>query len=314
MTVNKGGEQVQEWLDVGNGCICCSVKDSGVNAIESLMDKRGAFDYILLETTGLADPGNIAPLFWVDEGLGSTIYLDGIITLIDAKNILKCLDEPVEETVHHDEDHVHTGPLLTTAHLQISHADVIVINKSDLVSELELAAVRNRIEAINGLAKIHVTQQGQVPNLEGFILDLHAYDDVGALDLPDKGHSHLDPTISTITMTVPVLDVGQITSLDAWLRSILWDSTLPNAHSGGIGEEAKSNFEIHRLKARIPLSNGDVKIIQGVREVFEILDAPKPNNDSLAESEPLTPGKIVLIGKNLAGLPFDSSYRSLVKP
>lgn len=168
-------------------------RDSGVSAIESLMEKQGAFDYILLETTGLADPGNLAPLFWVDEGLGSTIYLDGIVTLIDAKNILRSLDDPVKETVHHDEDHEHKGPLLTTAHLQISHADVIVINKSDLVSEAELLAVRDRVEAINGLAKIHVTQQGKVPELEGFLLDLHAYDDVGALEVSAKGHSHLDP-------------------------------------------------------------------------------------------------------------------------
>ena len=88
------------------------------------MEKKGAFDYILLETTGLADPGNLAPLFWVDDGLGSSIYLDGIVTLIDARNILKSLDEPVQETVHHDDDEQsnHQGPELTTAHLQISHA------------------------------------------------------------------------------------------------------------------------------------------------------------------------------------------------
>ena len=60
-------------------------RDTGVNAIETLMQKKGAFDYILLETTGLADPGNLAPLFWVDKGLASTIYLDGIVTLVDAK-------------------------------------------------------------------------------------------------------------------------------------------------------------------------------------------------------------------------------------
>ena len=169
------------------------IRDSGVNAIESLMEKQGTFDYILLETTGLADPGNIAPLFWVDEGLGSTIYLDGIVTLIDAKYILKSLDDPAKETVQNDEHDGHGGPLLTTAHLQISHADVIVINKSDLVSDAELRAVRERVEAINGLANIHVTQQGQVPQLEGFLLDLHAYDDVGTLDISEKGHSHLDP-------------------------------------------------------------------------------------------------------------------------
>jgi len=157
------------------------------------MEKKGAFDYILLETTGLADPGNIAPLFWVDEGLGSTIYLDGIVTLVDAKNILTCLDEPVKETVQDDERHSHEGPLMTTAHLQISHADVVVINKSDLVDDADLLAVRERIAAINGLAKIHVTQRGQVPHLEGFLLDIHAYNDVGALDVKGKGHSHLDP-------------------------------------------------------------------------------------------------------------------------
>lgn len=168
-------------------------RDSGVNAIESLMERRGAFDYILLETTGLADPGNIAPLFWVDEGLGSTIYLDGIVTLVDAKNILKSLDEPpVNSSASHEAGH--HGPELTTAHLQISHADVIVINKGDLVDSTELDAVRRRIESINALAKIHITSHSQVPQLEGVLLDLHAYDTVQAdeLDFTAKGHSHLD--------------------------------------------------------------------------------------------------------------------------
>lgn len=154
------------------------------------MEKRGAFDYILLETTGLADPGNIAPLFWVDDGLGSTIYLDGIVTLVDAKNILKSLDEPQMEAVQHKD---HEGPVLTTAHLQISHADVIVINKSDLVGASEMEQVQGRVQAINGLAKIHITQQGQVPQLEGFLLDLHAYDSVGELNIAAKGHGHIDP-------------------------------------------------------------------------------------------------------------------------
>lgn len=226
LTVNQDGQQAEEWLDLQNGCICCSVKDQGVNAIESLMEKQGAFDYILLETTGLADPGNIAPLFWVDDGLGSTIYLDGIVTLVDAKNILKSLDEDPPPTEHlasgmdkiHEsqlppeqfpeayrksegESHEHNSPHLTTAHLQISHADVIVVNKSDLVTPDQLGEIERRVRSINGLAKIHITSHSRIPQLEGVLLDLHAYDDVGVeqLDFAAKGHSHLDP-VSTHTI------------------------------------------------------------------------------------------------------------------
>lgn len=156
------------------------------------MEKKGAFDYILLETTGLADPGNLAPLFWVDDGLGSTIYLDGIVTLVDAKNILRSLDDPSGKVEGH-EDHDGHGPVMTTAHVQISHADVIVINKSDMVTQEELSQVRARIESINGLAKIHVTERSAVPQLEGFLLDLHAYDQFNESEAANKGHSHLDP-------------------------------------------------------------------------------------------------------------------------
>lgn len=166
------------------------------------MEKKGAFDYILLETTGLADPGNLAPLFWVDEGLGSTIYLDGIVTLVDAKNILRSLDDPAGKVEGHEDHESHDahGPLMTTAHVQISHADVVVINKADLVTAEELDNVKARIHAINGLAKIHVTEQSQVPQLEGVLLDLHAYDQVETLDITDKGHSHLDPVRPALSL------------------------------------------------------------------------------------------------------------------
>lgn len=153
------------------------------------MARRGTFDYIMLETSGLADPGNLAPLFWVDDGLGSSIYLDGIVTLVDAKNILLSLDEKPVEVGKEG----HAGTHMTTAHLQISHADVIVINKCDSVTPEQLAAVEARIRAINGLAKVHRTQYSQVPQLESFLLDLHAYDGVDSLDTVNQTHSHLDP-------------------------------------------------------------------------------------------------------------------------
>ncbi|KAF2091791.1 vitamin b12 biosynthesis, cobw-like protein [Saccharata proteae CBS 121410] len=323
LTVNQDGQQAEEWLDLANGCICCSVKDSGVNAIESLMERRGAFDYILLETTGLADPGNIAPLFWVDDGLGSTIYLDGIVTLVDAKNILKSLDEtPAPTSTSHEGHEGHTGPELTTAHLQISHADVVVVNKSDLVDEGELEAVKGRIKAINALARVHVTSHSEVPQLEGVLLDLHAYDSVGAeeLEFAAKGHSHLDPTISTITISLPPLSLDKLDLLDAWLRSVLWESVLPspqpssNTASTLAPTPSHPSFEIHRTKGRIPLTGnpgGSLKLIQGVREVFEILDAPLGTDGGEGEGKAEV-GKVVLIGRGGDAGRFEESLRGLL--
>lgn len=277
------------------------------------MERQGNFDYILLETTGLADPGKIAPLFWLDDGLGSSIYLDGVVTLVDAKNILRSLDDPThrpgepeseagsgadsfsklrqQESQEGASTQVtdHDGLHLTTAHLQISHADIIVINKSDLVTPAELENVKERIRAINGLAKFHVTTRSQVPTLEGTLLDLHAYDDVEGIDtFTDKGHSHLDPSISTITLTLPTLKPDMLERLDAWLRSICWESSLPRD-----GGEPTMGFEIHRLKGRIPIDDGRLMVIQGVREIFELTEVETKS------AEPVTSSKIVVIGRGL---------------
>ncbi|XP_050768642.1 COBW domain-containing protein 1-like isoform X11 [Gymnogyps californianus] len=97
LAISQGGELYEEWLELRNGCLCCSVKDNGVKAIENLMQRRGKFDYILLETTGLADPGAVASMFWVDSELGSDIYLDGIVSVVDAKHGLQHLTEEKPE-------------------------------------------------------------------------------------------------------------------------------------------------------------------------------------------------------------------------
>ncbi|KAL8869428.1 MAG: hypothetical protein Q9198_007888 [Flavoplaca austrocitrina] len=281
------------------------VRDTGVAAIESLITRRGAFDYIMLETSGLADPGNLAPLFWVDDGLGSSIYLDGIVTLVDAKNILLSLDEPATpETV--ENEHEHEGPHLTTAHLQISHADVVIINKCDVVSHEQLERVRKRVKAINGLAKMHETRFGQIPQLEGVLLDLHSYDRVDAMpDMEAKRHSHLDPNISTLTLQVPLLQPHRREKLESWLRSLLWESVLPPPSISSIENTYPNEqaFEIHRVKGQIPMSDGTNIMIQGVRDVFEMIDQGGDGSTEKGERK----GKIVLIGKGLVGLPFHES-------
>ncbi|QVM09783.1 hypothetical protein D8B26_004443 [Coccidioides posadasii str. Silveira] len=294
LTVNQEGQQVEEWLELPNGCLCCSVRDTGVIAIESLMSRRGSFDYILLETTGLADPGNIAPLFWVDDGLGSSIYLDGIVTLVDAKNICHLLDQPAPQEVQENRG----GAVLTTAHLQISHADVVILNKSDLVTAEELEHVKRRIRGINGLATIHVTDHSKVPQIEGALLELHAYDKLANFDFSEKGQSQLDPTISTISFAVPDLPESKLPLVDEWLRSVLWERQLPLSSSHMPQEDGSLDFDPHRLKAIIRLTNGNIKIVQGVRDIFEITESEKQDPSCVVAS------KFVLIGR---GLGKDSS-------
>jgi len=137
----------------------------GIIAIENLMQKKGKFDYILLETTGLADPGPIASMFWLDDSLGSSIYLDGIITVVDSVNIEKSLNT-----------HDNTEYNLSTAHLQVSHADVLLVNKVDLVAPQTRKEVLGRVRSINSLAKVYETSYARINGLDT-ILDLHAYDE-----------------------------------------------------------------------------------------------------------------------------------------
>ncbi|KAM0718698.1 hypothetical protein Q7P37_005769 [Cladosporium fusiforme] len=319
LTVSSGESTATEWLNLANGCICCSVKDSGVNALESLMERNGAFDYILLETTGLADPGNIAPVFWVDEGLGSTIYLDGIVTLVDAVNLLRSLEQPEgEEAVTADDDKDdhghghdgHKGPLLSIAHLQISHADVVIINKSDLVTAEQLALVEARVRSINSLARVQITQQSRVPALEGSVLDLHAYDRVTAENLAfaAKGHSHLDKAIGTATVRFGEVGEEGLEALDGWLRGLLWESRVP-------GLEDVVGWEVHRTKGRVRLVSGRVKMLQGVREIFELIDgvdaAGGGGEGDGAEQVEEEGSRIVFIGRDLSEETAAAFQRSL---
>jgi G3E family GTPase len=257
------------------------------------MDRRGAFDYILLETTGLADPGNVAPIFWVDDGLGSTVYLDGIVTVVDAHNIIKSLEEPIGEEKVDDRENAEgsnhaPGASMTVAHLQISHADIIILNKTDLVSPPALESVASRIRSINGIAEIINTTHARVPDLSGTLLDLHAYDSHSTIpDFTAHGHSHLDPSISTLSFPLPAFDPQKLYILENWLQSLLWDD----------GTNIKKEYEIHRLKGYIPITDGSARLVQGVREIFDIIDA---EGGTTGQQDG---GKLVLIGKGLEHLP-----------
>jgi G3E family GTPase len=119
-------------------------------------------------------------MFWLDDSLGASIYLDGIITVVDSVNIDQSLN--TYDSAQHN---------LSTAHLQISHADVLLVNKVDLVSDVNRKAVLDRIRSINSIAKVFTTQYTRLDGLEA-LLDLHAYDSVDfpidEFNIDSRGH------------------------------------------------------------------------------------------------------------------------------
>ena len=146
----------EEVFEMNNGCICCTVRGDLIRIVGGLMKRRDKFDGIIIETTGLANPAPVAQTFFIDEGVRAKARLDAIVTVVDAKHVLARLEDSHE------------------AADQIAFADVIVLNKTDLASPEELAAVEDRIRQINRFAVIHRTQRGALPIAE--VLDRRAFD------------------------------------------------------------------------------------------------------------------------------------------
>ena len=145
----------EEVFEMNNGCICCTVRGDLIRIVGGLMKRRDRFDGIIIETTGLANPAPVAQTFFVDEGVRSKTRLDAIVTVVDAKNLLARLKDSRE------------------AEEQIAFADVIVLNKLDLVRPDELEEVEKRIRAINRFARIHRATRADVPVTE--LLDQEAF-------------------------------------------------------------------------------------------------------------------------------------------
>ena len=146
----------EEVFEMNNGCICCTVRGDLVRIIDGLMRRKGKFDAIVVETTGLADPAPVAQTFFVDENVGRKTKLDAVVTVADARWLKDRLKDAPE------------------AKNQIAFADVIIINKTDLVSAAELDEVEGRIRAINPYARLHKTERCAVPLRE--VLGRNAFD------------------------------------------------------------------------------------------------------------------------------------------
>jgi G3E family GTPase len=169
----------EEVFEMNNGCICCTVRGDLIRIIEGLMRRRGKFDAIIVETTGLADPAPVAQTFFVDADVKDAARLDAVVTLADAKWLSDRLKDAPE------------------AKSQIAFADVVVLNKTDLVSPEDLEEVEARIRGINPYATLHRTVKANVPLAA--VLERNAFDldrileiEPNFLAAEDHAHDHHD--------------------------------------------------------------------------------------------------------------------------
>jgi G3E family GTPase len=170
-------ESDEEIYEMNNGCVCCTVRGDLIRVVEGLMRRPGRFDAIVVETTGLADPVPVAQTFFMDDDVRSKTKLDAVVALVDAKHLPLRLKDSRE------------------AEDQIAFADVIVLNKTDLVTSDELREVEAAVRAINPAARIHRTTRSGVPLQE--VLDRGAFDlsralenDPHFLDADEHDHDH----------------------------------------------------------------------------------------------------------------------------
>jgi G3E family GTPase len=327
------GPAADGFYELQNGCLCCTMKDDLVLVLEKLMirSKEKRFDAVLIETSGMANPGPVASTFWSDTGdLDAQLELDGIVTVVDSSNVLKQLGTSSAASRGGKYE----------AEKQIGCADVILLNKIDLVGNVELQALKVQLGQMNSAAQIIESHNSSV-NLD-LIMGLRAYDvtkwsdkididekstsmkgkDVAAppsADVCNSSSHHLhtesclhDTEIHTIVIQRknPV-DLKKITH---WIGSLIWPE---NVHQGFHQDTQMANDVPIIFRGKGVLCIQDVTstatlsylpsryILQSVHEQFDIQPAEgvgsywKSEQDSTTTLSPFPVSKIILIGKNL---------------
>ena len=193
----------EEIFEMNNGCICCTVRGDLIRIIGNLMKRRDRFDHLVIETTGLADPAPVIQTFFVDEDLRDELRLDAVVTLVDLKHVEQHWDtEEVQE--------------------QLAFADVLVLNKADLVSDADRAAIERRVRAINPVARLLTSEKADVPMQQ--LLGVEAFELERALSLDpgflaeEHDHEHDDAVGSLALVEERPMDLEK---LGGWISDLV---------------------------------------------------------------------------------------------
>jgi G3E family GTPase len=260
----------EEIFEMNNGCICCTVRGDLIRIFGELMQRRNDFDYLVIETTGLADPAPVIQSFFVDETMLRQTQLDAVVTVVDAKYIWNHWDS-------------------SEAQEQIAFADVILLNKTDLVTAAELQMLENRVRSINAVASIFSTQNCEI-GLD-YLLGIGAFDLKNALSidpefLDETAHDH-DQTITSIAIT----EFGSVDSdkLNRWLYQLIQDK----------------GPDIFRMKGIIDVDQANRRFVfQGVHMTLDGRPGKPWKPEETRRSE------LVFIGRNLDEAELRAGFKS----
>jgi G3E family GTPase len=267
----------EEVFEMNNGCICCTVRGDLIRILGALMRRRDRFDRILVETTGLADPAPVAQTFFVDDEIGSQLRLDAIVTVVDAKHLLRHLDEVKPDGVENE------------AIEQVAFADRIVLNKTDLVDEAAAAEVVRRIHAINAQVPVLPAVQANVDLRElldvgAFDLDRVLVDDPAFLD-PDAEHQH---DLSVTSVGIKADGAVSVPRLNDWLGELL----------------STKGTDIFRSKGVLNIDGSANRyVFQGVHMLFDGAEGAPWGRD-------IPRNRLVFIGRNLDRAELEAGFRA----
>lgn len=292
VTQGVGASALEEFIELPNGCICCAAQDDLVDALARLVEqKRGRFDHILVEASGLADPRPVAAAFWVDEGIDASLRLDAVVAVVDSVGIKRCLEG-------------HGAVDQSIALKQLAVADVVLLNKMDLLAgdgsspDQENSDTLCDILRSNGcVARILPTTKCNIDLTD--MLNIRAYEDganVNALNAgpPEKFQQHAhgeERPASTFTLTF----TGRTFSAQLLTRALghlLWDE---DESEGSEGKGKKPRQEIWRMKALVIVENEKYKwIYQSVHTLFDDMVSSVSVQD---DGEKLS--RFLFIGQNM---------------
>ncbi|BEI96177.1 hypothetical protein CcaverHIS631_0111260 [Cutaneotrichosporon cavernicola] len=266
---DDGNDPSAGMLALPNGCLCCSFKDLGIAAIEDMVAaQREKVDWVVVELTGLADPAPIAKSFWANEEMGD-LELDSVVCVVDSRNVLKQIDEARDDG----------SP--SECQRQIACADVILLNKTDLVTPEILDEVTAAVAAINPTLRVYRTDHSQIGLDKLFNLRAYAAAPTAIEECSDcishthtKGHAHThghhSHGITTTTIPLPPLSAEQFAALNDFLEEFIWAGKLL-VDSKPVSWDGEPP-EILRTKGFM-LVDGEEKVVQGVADLFDIQPA-----------------------------------------